>query len=281
MRDLGVRTGARSAAGLRAQVGAVVHDVPALLTAPLYRSRHLVWGATRTEQRADLPGDGLLPAAQYKSTRAITINAPPEAIWPWLVQVGWGRAGFYSHDLLDNLARPSAETLSARVPAPRVGQWVPMSPAATPRIGRRSRCIPSKSTTGCCGRNRTAAGSGNSPRTARRDPPGDPRLFVRGGGSSPMTGLFQVDITSARRRSPIRPAAVLDRLRRRGRRAGRARHPRGARLPRLARATRPAPARRHPGADRVRPSTDRSDRCTSFATPTSEASRTSPPRSGR
>jgi hypothetical protein len=132
MPDPAIDARRHTVSGLRGQVGAVVQDLPALLTAPLYRSRHLVWGATRTEQRADLPGDDLLPLAQYKQTRAITINAPRAAVWPWLVQVGCGRAGFYSHDLLDNLARPSATTILPALQHLEVGRSVPMSPSATP-----------------------------------------------------------------------------------------------------------------------------------------------------
>ena len=114
------------------QIADVVRDVPALLTAPLYRRRHLAWGATAQEQLADMPGDELFPLAQYRSTRAITIQARPEAVWPWLVQVGCGRAGFYSHDLLDNLARPSATTILPAFQHLEIGQWVPMSPSPTP-----------------------------------------------------------------------------------------------------------------------------------------------------
>jgi hypothetical protein len=78
----------------------VLNDLPAFLTAPLYRRWHLHWGAAPAEAAASLPGDTLLPRAQYRTTRAITIGAPPDAVWPWLVQVGCGRAGFYSNDLL-------------------------------------------------------------------------------------------------------------------------------------------------------------------------------------
>src|SRR5690348_11583250 len=55
----------------------VVQDLPVFLTAPLYRRWHLRWGATAAEATAALPGDALVPAAQYRSTRAITIAAPP------------------------------------------------------------------------------------------------------------------------------------------------------------------------------------------------------------
>ena len=78
---------------LLVEIRDVVTDLPTLLTAPLYRSRHLRWGATPAEVAAPLPGDGLVEKAQYQSTRAISIAAPPEAVWPWLVQVGCLRAG--------------------------------------------------------------------------------------------------------------------------------------------------------------------------------------------
>ena len=74
----------------------------------------------------------MLPNAQFVSTRSITINAEPAAVWPWLVQVGCGRAGFYSNDLLDNLARPSATTIVADFQHLAIGQWVPMSPSSSP-----------------------------------------------------------------------------------------------------------------------------------------------------
>jgi hypothetical protein len=51
-----------------------------------------------------LPGDELLPVADLVATRAITVRAPAEAVWPWLVQMGQGRGGFYSYDVLENLA---------------------------------------------------------------------------------------------------------------------------------------------------------------------------------
>jgi hypothetical protein len=110
------------------QLGAVLADVPRFLTAPSYRRRHLRWGATTAEARAAMPGDNRLPHAQYRCTRAITIDAPQALVWPWLVQVGCLRAGFYSNDLLDNLAHPSAERIIPQLQTLHIGQWVPMSP---------------------------------------------------------------------------------------------------------------------------------------------------------
>jgi hypothetical protein len=61
----------------------------------------LTWGATQAEQQAALPGDEAPPSVYF--TRAVTIDAPPAAVWPWLVQMGQDRAGFYSNTWLENL----------------------------------------------------------------------------------------------------------------------------------------------------------------------------------
>jgi hypothetical protein len=119
-------------AELLAQIGAVLADLPRFATAPLYRRWHLRWGATDAELAAPMPGDALLDAAPYRCTRAVWIAAPPAAVWPWLVQVGCLRAGFYSDDLLDNRARPSADRIVPALQSLRAGQWVPMSPVPSP-----------------------------------------------------------------------------------------------------------------------------------------------------
>jgi hypothetical protein len=61
------------------------------------------WGAEPDEVSASLPGDHLVARATLVTTRAITIDAPPEAVWPWLVQMGQGRGGYYSYDWMENL----------------------------------------------------------------------------------------------------------------------------------------------------------------------------------
>jgi hypothetical protein len=63
----------------------------------------LTWGATQEEVERRLPGDDLLEDADIVSTRAITIEAPPAAVWPWLLQMGSGRAGAYTYDWIENL----------------------------------------------------------------------------------------------------------------------------------------------------------------------------------
>jgi hypothetical protein len=71
----------------------------------LYRPRMSRWGATDAEVRSVLPGDELPSPMGDRavSTRAITIDAPPEEVWPWIVQMGSGRAGFYTHELVERL----------------------------------------------------------------------------------------------------------------------------------------------------------------------------------
>lgn len=93
-----------------------------------YRPWHMRWGATEEEIAEAMPGDELLPVAEFHPTRAITIAARPDEIWPWIVQIGFNRAGFYAYDLLDNLAKPSAERIIPELQDPQVGDWIPMSP---------------------------------------------------------------------------------------------------------------------------------------------------------
>ena len=101
--------------------------VPLFVAAPLYRRWHLRWGATEDEISGPMPGDELVSRAQFDATRAITIDAPPEAVWPWIVQMGHGRAGFYSYDLLDNAGYASADQVIADFQEPREGDWMPMA----------------------------------------------------------------------------------------------------------------------------------------------------------
>lgn len=67
------------------------------------RRRCLTWGATGDEVARAMPGDGLLAAPDLTTTRAITIDATAEEIWPWLVQLGPGRGGAYTYDWIENL----------------------------------------------------------------------------------------------------------------------------------------------------------------------------------
>lgn len=74
-----------------------------VIGAPILRRWYNQWGATDHETAEALPGDELVPAPKLGYTRAITIDAPPEEVWPWLVQIGQRRGGFYSYDALENV----------------------------------------------------------------------------------------------------------------------------------------------------------------------------------
>lgn len=74
-----------------------------LVAAPLIRRFYNRHGATAEELTRPLPGDDLVAHPKLGYTRAITIGAPPEQVWPWLAQFGQGRGGFYSYDTLENL----------------------------------------------------------------------------------------------------------------------------------------------------------------------------------
>lgn len=74
-----------------------------LLLYPLLRRRRRGWGATDEERWLRLPGDELVPTPQWTYNHAVSIDATPSAVWPWLVQLGQGRGGFYSYDGLENL----------------------------------------------------------------------------------------------------------------------------------------------------------------------------------
>lgn len=67
------------------------------------RPWYVRWGATEAEGRAAMPGDELVPEPKLATTRTIVIHAPVEQVWPWLVQVGYGRAGWYNYDWINRM----------------------------------------------------------------------------------------------------------------------------------------------------------------------------------
>jgi hypothetical protein len=109
------------------------------------------WGATDGELRGALPGDELDSPYGYRpiSTRAITIDAPPEEVWPWLVQMGSGRAGFYTHEWVERLLfityadGHSATRIHPEWQELHVGDRVPYSRLNTVevRMVDRPRCL--------------------------------------------------------------------------------------------------------------------------------------------
>jgi hypothetical protein len=101
----------------------------------LIRPAQLHWGATPEELARPMPEDNIVPHPVFDATRAITIHATPETIWPWLVQMGFKRAGFYGYDLIENIGNGSnirsATTILPAYQHPKIGDPLPISVADT------------------------------------------------------------------------------------------------------------------------------------------------------
>lgn len=101
---------------------AIRHGVMHMLMAQL--------GPAASEDSRGLPGDALFAQPKFQRTHATTIEAPVEQVWPWLVQMGARRAGWYSFDFLDNGGSPSAERILPELQNLRVGDIIPALPAS-------------------------------------------------------------------------------------------------------------------------------------------------------
>jgi hypothetical protein len=86
------------------------------------------WGATKAEANRDMPGDELVVDPDMNATRVVSVNAPPEDVWPWIVQLGYKRGGLYSYDFLDNDGVPSADRILPEYQNLRAGDKVPIGP---------------------------------------------------------------------------------------------------------------------------------------------------------
>ena len=86
------------------------------------------WGATPAEVAGAVVGDELLPDARVTATRCITIAAAADDVFPWLRQMGFGRAGWYSYDWIDNLGRRSARSINPEWQNVQSGDVVPGGP---------------------------------------------------------------------------------------------------------------------------------------------------------
>jgi proline iminopeptidase len=108
----------------RRLAGIGVLGMAAAVYGELVRPRLIRWGASDEEVSAPYPGAGLVPHGERGTTMAVTIDAPADQVWPWLVQLGGDRGGWYSWDHLDNAGRPSARDVHAEWQELAVGQSV-------------------------------------------------------------------------------------------------------------------------------------------------------------
>lgn len=125
-RSIGRRVGA-------AALGAVGFALSAQVASyGLWRRWCLTWGAMTSEAEAVLAGDNLLPEPDIVATRAIGIEAPVELVWPWLVQMGPGRAGAYTYDWIENLLGLNMHSADAIIP-----EWQQLSVGDAWPLGSR------------------------------------------------------------------------------------------------------------------------------------------------
>ena len=80
------------------------------------------WGTRLGETQRRLPGDEHIPHPNFETTHAVNIDAPPEAVWPWIAQMGRGVTGYYGLDIVKNQGIPSVNFLRQDLPQPQVGQ---------------------------------------------------------------------------------------------------------------------------------------------------------------
>ena len=123
----------------RTGVTDVLVGVPQVLavtvTAPVGRRWYNRWGATAAEVAESMPGDELVPHPVLGYTRAITIEASPERVWPWLVQMGQGRGGLYSFDALENFVGCDIRSAGQLLPGFQqlgVGDLIRLGPVGYP-----------------------------------------------------------------------------------------------------------------------------------------------------
>ncbi len=88
------------------------------------------WGSTPAERAEVLPGDELIDQAPVSATRSVSLAAGPDEVFGWLAQMGFGKAGWYSYDLADNLGRRSARDLHPDWQVAAAGDTVPGGPIA-------------------------------------------------------------------------------------------------------------------------------------------------------
>jgi hypothetical protein len=108
----------------------------------LARRSQLRAGATDDETRASLPGDDLIAHADLTATRAISIEATQDRVWPWIAQLGQGQGGFYSYDVLENLAGCDIHSADRIVPewqSVSVGDEVRLAPSVALRVAAVDR----------------------------------------------------------------------------------------------------------------------------------------------
>jgi hypothetical protein len=99
-----------------------------LLYLKFLRPWQLRWGATDDEVKCAMPGDEIVQEPHFVATRAVSIEAPPPEVWKWIIQIGAGRAGFYSIDRIDNANVPSSKSIVSKYQKIEKDYFIPFTP---------------------------------------------------------------------------------------------------------------------------------------------------------
>lgn len=106
-----------------------------MVATPFIGQRRLRWGTVGTETTDPLPGDELVPEPKWSYTLGIGVDAPPEAVWPWIAQIGQGRGGFYTYQTLENVVGCKITNTTKILPDhqhPAVGDDIYLHPTSGP-----------------------------------------------------------------------------------------------------------------------------------------------------
>ncbi|MCJ7726634.1 MAG: hypothetical protein MUP76_09650 [Acidimicrobiia bacterium] len=134
-RRLGHRTAPSPGVGVLAALEGAAFIVWNLVATPFVGRRRLRWGTMGTEATDSLPGDEFVPEPKWSYTLGVAIDASPEAVWPWIAQIGQGRGGFYTYQTLENIAGCKIINTTEILPDhqhPAVGEDIYLHPTAPP-----------------------------------------------------------------------------------------------------------------------------------------------------
>ena len=132
---LGHRTAPSPGVGVLAALEGAALIVWNLMATPFIGRKRLRWGTMGTEATDSLPGDQFVPEPKWSYTLGITVDASPEAVWPWIVQLGQRRGGFYTYQTLENMVGCKITNTTEIHPDhqhPAVGEDIYLHPTAPP-----------------------------------------------------------------------------------------------------------------------------------------------------
>jgi len=108
-----------------------------LFLIPFLKTKYRKWGSTEEELQRKLPGDEMIKNVKGWYNHAITVNTKPANVWPWIVQLGQNKGGFYSYELLENIVGSkihNVDNVISKFQNPKIGDKVMMTPKAAPYI---------------------------------------------------------------------------------------------------------------------------------------------------